>query len=386
MNIEKPIFLDNQSTTALDSRVFEKMSPFFKEDYGNPHSTHHSYGREASEAINTARKAIASNLNANHQDIYFTSGATESNNILIKGLGSFSKVKSKRIITLKSEHKCVLQSCKRLEEDGFEVIYLSPKSDGLVDLDELENALNEPTFLTSIMFVNNETGVIQPMKKIGELCRDYESVFHTDAAQAAGKIDIDVEELNIDALSISGHKMYGPKGIGVLYVNTPTRLQIKPLFDGGGQEKELRSGTLPTPLCVGLSEALNLSLKEKDQTNDQIIELRLRMLEILSNSINDLKVNGSNTSRIEGNLNIMIPGIDAEVLINNMPGIAISTGSACTSGFVERSHVLQSMGMNNEEAGQSFRIGIGKNNTLKEITQACEIIIGAVNKIRKNKF
>ena len=384
MNIEKPIFLDNQSTTALYSRVFEKMSPFFKEDYGNPHSTHHSYGREASEAINTARKAIASNLNANHQDIYFTSGATESNNILIKGLGSFSKVKSKRIITLKSEHKCVLQSCKRLEEDGFEVIYLSPKSDGLVDLDELENALNEPTFLTSIMFVNNETGVIQPMKKIGELCRDYESVFHTDAAQAAGKIDIDVEELNIDALSISGHKMYGPKGIGVLYVNTPTRLQIKPLFDGGGQEKELRSGTLPTPLCVGLSEALNLSLKEKDQTNDQIIELRLRMLEILSNSINDLKVNGSNTSRIEGNLNIMIPGIDAEVLINNMPEIAISTGSACTSGFVERSHVLQSMGMTDEEASYSFRIGIGKHNTREEIETASNTIINAVNKIKKN--
>ena len=384
MNIEKPIFLDNQSTTALDSRVFEKMSPFFKEDYGNPHSTHHSYGREASEAINTARKAIASNLNANHQDIYFTSGATESNNILIKGLGSFSKVKSKRIITLKSEHKCVLQSCKRLEEDGFEVIYLSPKSDGLVDLDELENALNEPTFLTSIMFVNNETGVIQPMKKIGELCRDYESVFHTDAAQAAGKIDIDVEELNIDALSISGHKMYGPKGIGVLYVNTPTRLQIKPLFDGGGQEKELRSGTLPTPLCVGLSEALNLSLKEKDQTNDQIIDLRLRMLEILSNSINDLKVNGSNTSRIEGNLNIMIPGIDAEVLINNMPEIAISTGSACTSGFVERSHVLQSMGMTDEEASYSFRIGIGKHNTREEIETASNTIINAVNKIKKN--
>ena len=384
MNIEKPIFLDNQSTTALDSRVFEKMSPFFKEDYGNPHSTHHSYGREASEAINTARKAIASNLNANHQDIYFTSGATESNNILIKGLGSFSKVKSKRIITLKSEHKCVLQSCKRLEEDGFEVIYLSPKSDGLVDLDELENALNEPTFLTSIMFVNNETGVIQPMKKIGELCRDYESVFHTDAAQAAGKIDIDVEELNIDALSISGHKMYGPKGIGVLYVNTPTRLQIKPLFDGGGQEKELRSGTLPTPLCVGLSEALNLSLKEKDQTNDQIINLRLRMLEILSNSINDLKVNGSNTSRIEGNLNIMIPGIDAEVLINNMPEIAISTGSACTSGFVERSHVLQSMGMSDEEASYSFRIGIGKHNTREEIETASNTIINAVNKIKKN--
>jgi len=384
VNIEKPIFLDNQSTTALDSRVFEKMSPFFKEDYGNPHSTHHFYGREASEAINTARKAIASNLNANHQDIYFTSGATESNNILIKGLGSFSKVKSKRIITLKSEHKCVLQSCKRLEEDGFEVIYLSPKSDGLVDLDELENALNEPTFLTSIMFVNNETGVIQPMKKIGELCRDYESVFHTDAAQAAGKIDIDVEELNIDALSISGHKMYGPKGIGVLYVNTPTRLQIKPLFDGGGQEKELRSGTLPTPLCVGLSEALNLSLKEKDQTNDQIIELRLRMLEILSNSINDLKVNGSNTSRIEGNLNIMIPGIDAEVLINNMPEIAISTGSACTSGFVERSHVLQSMGMSDEEASYSFRIGIGKHNTREEIETASNTIINAVNKIKKN--
>jgi len=384
VNIEKPIFLDNQSTTALDSRVFERMSPFFKEDYGNPHSTHHSYGREASEAINTARKAIASNLNANHQDIYFTSGATESNNILIKGLGSFSKVKSKRIITLKSEHKCVLQSCKRLEEEGFEVIYLSPKSDGLVDLDELENALNEPTFLTSIMFVNNETGVIQPIKKIGELCRDYESVFHTDAAQAAGKIDIDVEELNIDALSISGHKMYGPKGIGVLYVNTPTRLQIKPLFDGGGQEKELRSGTLPTPLCVGLSEALNLSLKEKDQTNDQIIELRLRMLEILSNSINDLKVNGSNTSRIEGNLNIMIPGIDAEVLINNMPEIAISTGSACTSGFVERSHVLQSMGMTDEEASYSFRIGIGKHNTREEIETASNTIINAVNKIKKN--
>lgn len=381
MNIEKTIFLDNQSTTQLDERIFNKMFSYFKEEFGNPHSTHHIYGRNASNAIEKSRKEIALNLNANYQDIYFTSGATESNNLLIKGLANFSKVKCKRIITAKSDHKCVLQSCKSLTNQGFDIVYLNVSTEGLIDLNELESELKTPTLLTTIMFVNNEIGVIQPIKEIGQLCKQYNSFFHTDAAQAAGKIDIDIENLNIDALSISGHKIYGPKGIGILYVNSETRLQIKPLFDGGGQEKELRSGTLPTPLCVGISEALKLSLEEKNKNNRNIKSLKDKLFKLLEQSIKNIKLNGSENNRIEGNLNIMIPGVDAEALINNMPNIAISTGSACTSGFIERSHVLKSLGLTDEETSYSFRIGIGKNNNIDEIIKASDVIITAVNKI-----
>ena len=381
MNIENPIFLDNQSTTQLDQRVFEAMSPFFVENFGNPHSSHHPYGRKASSAIELARKQIADHLNANHQDVYFTSGATESNNILIKGLGNFSKVNPKRIITAKTEHKCVLQSCKRLEENGFDVVYLNVDVEGFIQLDELESALKTPTLLTSIMFVNNEIGVIQPMEQIGQLCRKYNSFFHTDAAQAAGKLDINVQTMNIDALSISGHKLYGPKGVGILYVSSDARLKMRPLFDGGGQEKELRSGTLPTPLCVGIGEAITLVCAEKERTNAAIKSLRDDLLSSLTQSLEGLQINGSMKNRIHGNINMFIPGIDAEILINNLPGIAISTGSACTSGFVEKSHVLSAIGLQDAELSGSFRIGIGKNNTKEEIQQAATFIIDAVKKL-----
>ena len=384
MNIDKVIFLDNQSTTRLDDEVFAKMTPFFKENYGNPHSINHVLGRNAQTAIEVAREEIANYLKANYQDIYFTSGATESNNIFIKGLANFSKVKNKRIITSKADHKCVLQSCKRLEEKGFDVEYLDIDKSGLIDLQQLENALKTPTLLTSIMFVNNEIGTIQPIKEIGSLCRQYGSFFHTDAAQAAGKMNIDVNELNIDALSISGHKTYGPKGIGILYVNTEARIQMAPLFDGGGQEKELRSGTLPTPLCVGLGEAIKNSATEMNITNKTIKTLRDKMLELLRNGIPDIILNGAIKNRIEGNLNLRIPNIDANALINHIPNIAISTGSACTSGFIERSHVLKSLGLTDEEASYSFRIGIGKYNTKQEIETASNAIINAVNKIKKN--
>ncbi len=383
MNIDKVIFLDNQSTTRLDDEVFAKMTPFFKENYGNPHSINHVFGRNAQTAIEVAREEIANYLKANHQDIYFTSGATESNNIFIKGLANFSKVKNKRIITSKADHKCVLQSCKRLEEKGFDVEYLDIDKSGLIDLQQLENALKTPTLLTSIMFVNNEIGTIQPIKEIGSLCRKYNSFFHTDAAQAAGKINIDINDLNIDALSISGHKTHGPKGIGVLYINTDTRLKMTPLFDGGGQEKELRSGTLPTPLCVGISEAIKISVAEMKATNSTIKSLRNKMLELLTNGIPNLKINGDIDNRIEGNLNLLIPEIDANALINNVPNLAISTGSACTSGYIERSHVLKSLGLTDEETSYSFRIGIGKYNTEEEIEIASNSIIKAVNKIKK---
>ena len=383
MNIDQAIFLDNQSTTKLDDEVFKKMMPYFTESYGNPHSINHSFGRNAQFATEAARKEIAEYLSANHQDVYFTSGATESNNIFIKGLANFSKARNKRIITSKADHKCVLQSCKRLEEQGFDVEYLDIDKSGLIDLQNLENALKTPTLLTSIMFVNNEIGTIQPIKEIGALCRQYGSFFHTDAAQAVGKMKIDVNELNIDALSISGHKTYGPKGIGVLYVNTEARLQMTPLFDGGGQEKELRSGTLPTPLCLGLGEAIKKSATEMNTTNSTIKTLRDKTLELLTKSIPDIILNGDIDNRIEGNLNLRVPGIDANALINNIPNIAISTGSACTSGFIERSHVLKSLGLTDEEASYSFRIGIGKYNTEEEIEIASNAIINAVNKIKK---
>ena len=382
MNIQKPIFLDNQSTTKLDPRVFKTMTPYFMEDFGNPHSIHHSYGRSASAAIELARKQIAAHLNANHQDIYFTSGATESNNILIKGLGNFSKANPKRIITAKSEHKCVLQSCQRLQENGFEVIFLNVDTEGLINLEELEKELQTPTLLTSILFVNNEIGIIQPIEQIGQLCKKYNSFLHTDAAQAVGKLDIDVHAMGIDALSISGHKLYGPKGIGILYVSAEARLKMQPLFDGGGQEKELRSGTLPTPLCVGIGEAITLSCAEKDKSNETIKSFRDDLISSLSQSISDLKINGSMSKRIEGNLNICIPGIEADMLINNLPELALSTGSACTSGFVEKSHVLSSIGLNDKEITCSFRIGIGKNNTKEEIQQASTMIIDAVKKLK----
>lgn len=382
MNIENPIFLDNQSTTQLDQRVFERMLPYFVKNFGNPHSTHHSYGRNASTVIELSRKQIANILNANHQDIYFTSGATESNNILIKGLANFSKVDPKRIITVKTEHKCVLQSCQRLEEKGFEVVYLNVDDEGLILLEDLEEELKTPTLLTSIMFVNNEIGVIQPIKEIGNLCKKYNSFFHTDAAQAAGKLDIDVHAMNIDALSISGHKLYGPKGIGILYVSTDARLKMQPLFDGGGQEKELRSGTLPTPLCIGIGEAVALGYREKDKINATILSLRNELVSQLTQSIEGLHINGSMDKRIHGNINLSIPGIEAEVLINNMPGIAISTGSACTSGFVEKSHVLSAIGLKDKELSGSFRIAIGKNNNIEEIQQASNYIIEAVKNLK----
>ena len=383
MNIKNIIFLDNQSTTKLDDEVFQQMLPYFNQNYGNPHSINHSFGREAQSAVENSRKIIAKNISANHQDVYFTSGATESNNLFIKGLSNFSNVHSKRIITSKADHKCVLQSCKRLEEKGFDVVYLDINQSGLIDLEQLEKALKTPTLLTSIMFVNNEIGTIQPIKEIGSLCRKYNSFFHSDAAQAVGKINIDINDLNIDALSISGHKTHGPKGIGVLYINTDTRLKMTPLFDGGGQEKELRSGTLPTPLCVGISEAIKKSVAEMKATNSTIKSLRNKMLELLTNGIPNLKINGDIDNRIEGNLNLLIPEIDANALINNVPNLAISTGSACTSGYIERSHVLKSLGLTDEETSYSFRIGIGKYNTEEEIEIASNSIIKAVNKIKK---
>ena len=384
VNISKPIFLDNQSTTPLDQRVFEMMVPYFKDEFGNPHSSHHVYGRTASTAIEAARKKIANCLNTNYQDIYFTSGATESNNLLIKGLGNYSTVEPKRIITVKSEHKCVLQSCQRLEEKGFDVVYLNVGTDGLINLQDLEQELTTPSLLTTIMFVNNETGVIQPVEEIGQLCKKYNSFFHTDAAQAAGKINIDCHAMNIDALSISGHKLYGPKGVGILYVNAEVRKKMQPLFDGGGQEKELRSGTLPTPLCVGLGEAIDLAINEKDKTNSSIKYLRDSFLSLLKDEIQDIKINGTLDKRIEGNLNICIPGVSAEALINNMPDLAISTGSACTSGFVEKSHVLSSMAINGEDLNCSFRISIGKNNTIEEMRLASSMIINATKKLKEN--
>jgi cysteine desulfurase len=382
-----PVYLDNQSSTRLDPRVLEAMLPFFTEQFGNPHSTTHAYGRIAAAAIETARGEIAALIHADPREIVFTSGATEANNLAIKGAAHFAAAHPAsgslrdHVVALATEHKCVLESCAALEREGFAVTLLPVEPDGLVSLDRLDAALGEHTLLLSVMAAHNEIGVIQPLAEIGALCHAKGVLFHTDAAQAAGKIALDVEAMRIDLMSISGHKLYGPKGVGALYVRRRPRVRLLPLFDGGGQERGLRSGTLPTPLCVGLGHAAAIAAAEMPAEMLRLRWLRDRLQQGLDRRIAGLRLNGDHERRLPGSLNLSFPGISAPALIEACPSIAISTGSACTSAVVEPSYVLRALGLPDELANASIRIGLGRFNTDAEVDFAIDTLAAAASRL-----
>ncbi|HEX9557795.1 MAG TPA: IscS subfamily cysteine desulfurase [Reyranella sp.] len=379
---DQPIYLDYQATTPMDPRVLEAMMPYFTHKFGNPHSRSHSYGWEAEEAVEKARAQVAKLIGADEKEVIFTSGATESNNLAIRGVAEFYKDRKNHIVTTVTEHKCVLDTCRHLEQQGFEVTYLPVQKNGLIDLEVLRAAVTDKTVLVSIMAVNNEIGVIQPLAEIGKICREKKAFFHTDAAQAAGKIPLDVEAMSIDLMSISGHKIYGPKGIGALYVRRKPRIRLVPLIVGGGQERGFRSGTLPTPLCVGLGEAAEIAMKEMDAESKRLAKLQARMLKGLNAKLTDIHVNGDLEHRIPGNLNIGFAYVEGESLMMGIKGLSVSSGSACTSASLEPSYVLRALGVEEDMAHTSLRIGLGRFTTEHEVDTAVDELVHHVNKLR----
>jgi len=367
--MSKKIYLDYQATTPVDPKILEKMIPYFTENFGNPHSNNHQFGRSANNAVEDARENIANLINSEPSEIIFTSGATESNNLAIKSIARYHLEKDCQIITCKTEHKCVLESCHELEQEGFKVTYLDVDEDGLINLEELENLLKQKKALVSIMHANNEIGVLQPIKEIGELCKKHDSIFHSDVAQSIGTQAIDVSDLNVDTLSISAHKIYGPKGIGALFISNSIKNTLRPLMSGGGQEMGLRSGTQSPALCVGLGEACKDISINRDKYVQHFKELKSALLSGLITSKFEFNINGSVEKRIPNNLNISIAGKVSEQLFNFMPHIALSSGSACTSGTIERSHVLSAMKLPDNRIDGSFRISTGRNTTKDEVKE-----------------
>lgn len=380
---DQPIYLDYQATTPMDPRVLEAMMPYFTYKFGNAHSRSHSYGWEAEEGVEKARAQIAKLIGADEKEVIYTSGATESNNLAIKGVADFYKDRRNHIVTTVTEHKCVLDTCRHLEQEGFTVTYLPVQPNGLVDLDVLRAAVTDNTVVVSIMAVNNEIGVIQPLAEIGKICREKGAFFHTDAAQAAGKIPLDVEAMNIDLMSISGHKIYGPKGIGALYVRRKPRVRLAAMIHGGGQERGFRSGTLPTPLCVGLGEAAEICMKEMDGEAVRLTKLRDRMLKGLNAKLPEIYVNGDLDRRIPGNLNISFAHVEGESLMMGIKNLSVSSGSACTSASLEPSYVLRALGVEEEMAHTSLRIGLGRFTTEHEVDTAVEELVHHVTKLRE---
>lgn len=377
-----PIYLDYQSTTPVDPLVVQTMLPYFTEKFGNPHSRSHSYGWESEAAVEDAREKIAKLINADPKEIIFTSGATESNNLALKGVARFYGDKKRHIITVVTEHKCVLDACRHLEEDGFRVTYLPVKSNGLINLEDLKEAITEDTSIVSVMAINNEIGVIQPIEEIGELCREKGVFFHTDAAQAFGKIPLDVKKMKIDLMSISGHKIYAPKGIGAIYVSRKPRVRMDPLFNGGGQERGFRSGTLPTPLIVGLGKAAAIAIENMQQEYQRIKYLADKFYNILADKIPNIYLNGDKEKRYPGNLNISFAYVEGESLIIAIKELAVSSGSACTSASLEPSYVLRAIGVDEELAHTSIRFGIGRFTTEEEIDYATKVIINNIERLR----
>ena len=378
-----PLYLDYQATTPTDPRVVDAMMPYWTNKFGNPHSRNHHFGWEAEDAVEKAREQMAELIGASPKEIIFTSGATESNNLAIKGIARFYGDKKNHIITCVTEHKCVLEACRYLEQDGFDITYLHVKENGLIDLDELRSAITDKTALVSIMAVNNEIGVIQPLKEIGAICREAGVFFHTDAAQAVGKIPLDVNEMNIDLMSVSGHKFYGPMGIGVLFVRRKPRVRLVPIIHGGGQERGMRSGTLPTPLVVGFGVACAIASKEMSAEAERLHGLRQRMLDGLQARLSEIYVNGDLENRIPGNLNISFAYVEGEGLMMGIKELAVSSGSACTSASLEPSYVLRALGVEEEMAHTSLRLGIGRFTTTEEIDYAVERIADEVTRLRE---
>ena len=377
----KKIYLDNNSTTQIDPQVLEVMLPYFNEKFGNPSSQSHAFGWEARAAIDIAREQIANFINSEIDEIIFTSGATESNNLAINGFLDLIESKKPNIITSSIEHKAVLDVCKKIEKSGKNIIYIKPNHDGIIDIKKIKDAINEDTELVSIMHANNEIGTIQPIQEIGTLCNKNNTIFHVDAAQSLGKIKVDVKDMKVDMLSISSHKIYGPKGVGALYLkNKKSKIKLNPMIIGGGQENNLRSGTLPTPLIVGFGKACEIASNKINIDNKRIKQLSNKLLKSILLEYPDTKLNGSKKNRIPGNINFSFPFLKGMSIINSMPQIAVSSGSACTSSSPLPSYILNEIGINRMNSNTSIRIGIGRFNTDKDIEIAIESIINAIRK------
>ncbi|MCC7045520.1 MAG: IscS subfamily cysteine desulfurase [Alphaproteobacteria bacterium] len=377
-----PIYLDYQATTPTDPRVVQAMLPWFTEKFGNPHSRNHAYGWEAEAAVEKARAQIGAIIGADEKEIVFTSGATESNNLALQGVAHFYKDRKNHLITAVTEHKCVLDTMRHLEQEGFQVTYLPVAQDGLIDLGQLKAAITDKTVLVSIMAANNEIGVIQPLAEIGSICRERGVFFHTDAAQAVGKIPLDVKAMKIDLMSISGHKIYGPKGIGALYVGRKPRVRLQALIHGGGQERGMRSGTLPTPLCVGLGEACAIAQREMGAEAERLKRLRDRFYAQIKKRLPEVYLNGDLEHRLPGTLNLSFAYVEGEGLMMGIKDLCVSSGSACTSASLEPSYVLRALGVEEELAHTSLRIGFGRFTTEQEVDYAVEHIVGSVNRLR----
>jgi len=383
--LHPPIYLDCHATTPVDERVLTAMLPYFTKHFGNAASVSHFYGWEAEAAVKQSRETIAQAIHATPEEIIFTSGATEANNLAIKGVAESSFQKGRHIITVVTEHTAVLDPCRYLQSLGFEVTFLSVQKDGLIDLNELEEALRPDTILVSVMAANNEIGVLQPLAEIGALCHEYQIFFHTDAAQAIGKIALDVEAMNIDLMSLTAHKVYGPKGVGALYVRRRNpRVRLAPQFHGGGHERGLRSGTLSTPHIVGFAKAVELALAEMPSESKRLLQLRDRLWQKIS-QLEGLYFNGHPTQRLPGNLNVSISNVDGQALLLGLqPVLAVSAGSACTSAKIEPSHVLEALGLPESLAYASLRFGIGRFNSESDIDRAAESVIATVQSLRQS--
>ncbi len=383
MSVKLPIYLDYSATTPVDERVAEKMSECLTIDgvFGNPASRSHAFGWAADEKVENARKQVAELINANPKEIVWTSGATESDNLAIKGAAHFYRKKGQHIITCKTEHKAVLDTCRQLEREGYEVTYLDPEEDGLVDLAKLEAAMRDDTILVSIMHVNNEIGVIQDIEAIGELCRDRGIVFHVDAAQSAGKVPIDLGKLKVDLMSFSAHKIYGPKGVGALFVRRRPRVRIEAQMHGGGHERGMRSGTLATHQCVGMGEAFRIAGEEMAAENARILTLRKRLWDGFKD-MEEVYLNGHEEQRVAGNLNVSFNFVEGESLIMALKDLAVSSGSACTSASLEPSYVLRAIGRDDELAHSSIRFSIGRYTTAEEIEYTIAKMRDAITKLR----
>ena len=381
--VKLPIYLDNNATTRTDPRVLEIMLPYFTEHYGNAASRQHGFGREAEHAVEQAREQVARLIGARSKEIIFTSGATESDNLALKGVASMYRNKGNDLITVTTEHRAVLDSCKRLDREGFHVTFLPVDRFGQISIDQVAEALTAQTILVSIMAANNEIGTLQPIKEIGILCKERQILFHTDAVQAAGKIPLDVEEMGIDLLSLTAHKIYGPKGVGALYVRARNpRVRLEPLLDGGGHERGLRSGTLPVACIVGFGKACELCQNEMAKETTRSLQLRERLRIGILGQLDHVFLNGHPAARLPGNLNLSFAYVEGEALMMGLKDVAISSGSACTSASLEPSYVLKALGVGDELAHSSIRFGIGRFNTQEEIDYVIAEVVQVVQRLR----
>jgi cysteine desulfurase len=384
MAVKLPIYLDNHATTPVDPRVVEAMLPYFTERFGNAASRNHSFGWTAEEAVENGRAQVARLINATPKEIIFTSGATESNNLAIKGVAEMYREKGNHIITQVTEHKAVLDTCKRLEKYGYEVTYLPVAKDGRIDLDDLRRAITPKTILITIMYANNEIGVIQPIEEIGKIAKERGVFFHSDAVQAAGKVPVDVQKENIDLLSISAHKLYGPKGVGALYVRRRNpRVQLSSIIDGGGHERGMRSGTLNVPGIVGLGKAVELAQAEMPEESKRLRALRDHLREGLFAKLDEVYINGSMVHRLPHNLNVSFAYVEGESLLMGINDVAVSSGSACTSATLEPSYVLKALGVGEDLAHTSIRFGLGRFNTAEEVDYVIKRVVEVVSRLRE---